>query len=100
MPADPAVHWRLARPDATRIVVFDDEAMVFNPVSWETHLVNLTAAEVIAILRESPMSEPDLVAALLAAAEVADPSHPLAGQAVALLAELEHLGLAVRGVVA
>lgn len=33
---------------------FGDEAVVFNPLTWETHVVNATTANVLALLIEEP----------------------------------------------
>jgi PqqD family protein of HPr-rel-A system len=53
--------WRLVDPGGVRIRRFDDEAMVFNPLTWETHLLNGVAMSVLDALVSGPRSEAELV---------------------------------------
>ena len=56
--------WKLVDADNTRVAWFGSDAMVFNPTTWHTHLVNDAAGTVIAALKQSPLSHADLAAAL------------------------------------
>ncbi len=85
--------WALCAAEPLRIARFEGEALVFNPVSWQTHLLNASALQVLDALARGPGSLQDLVAAL------GDPSpddSETAGTEFtvqALVAELEVLGL-------
>lgn len=75
-----------------RIVLFDDEAVVFNPFSWETHVLNAAATLVLEELSHRPCSPGD-VAALLSEA-LDDSERPdAASHATRLLDELSSLRL-------
>ena len=49
----------VAAPDL-RVVPLDDEAVVFNPFSWETHVLNPAAALVLDIAADAPCSAADI----------------------------------------
>jgi len=90
------VRWRFTDHPDIRVVRFGAEAVVFNPLSWETHLLNETAAHVVDSLRRGPQGALELAAAL---AEDLDPEsapEAYADQVAVLMEELEGLGLAVR----
>jgi len=88
-----AVRWALSQPAETPLHVFGNEAVVFNPASWETHLVNLAAAEIIASLSERPKLGEELVAELLALTEPPVDTDALRRRILEHLGELESLGL-------
>jgi PqqD family protein of HPr-rel-A system len=92
MAEDPVLLWQLADPGRTRVARFDDDALVFNPVSWETHLVRLPALLVIEALAGGAQREADLAAGLLDEDDRASDLEALR----ALLEELESLGLLSR----
>lgn len=48
-------------PQDVRFRRFDAEALVFNPLTWETHLLTGKAASVLACLLRSPASIDELV---------------------------------------
>jgi PqqD family protein of HPr-rel-A system len=90
------VRWRFIEHPELRVVRYGAEAVVFNPLSWETHLLNESAAHVVETLRRGPQGAWELAAAL---AEDLDPEaapETYADQVAALMEELEGLGLAVR----
>jgi len=96
MAGDPTLLWQLADPGQTRVARFGDDALVFNPLSWETHLVRLPALLVIEALAGGPTREADLAAGL-----IGEDDHPAGPEASrtelrALLEELESLGLLSR----
>jgi PqqD family protein of HPr-rel-A system len=84
------VRWHIVSPEDTAVLRFDDEALVFNPSSWETHLLNEAAALVLDALVAGPRSVDEIVAQV--ESEVAVPED-FAGQVDALLGQLESLGL-------
>jgi len=84
--------WRLVDPSGIRIQRFDDEALVFNPLTWETHLLNDVAARVLDAVAELPRTEGHLVAELCGA----DAAESLREQIVRFLRELEALALIER----
>lgn len=78
-----------------RLREFADGTVVFDPLSWNAHLLNPAAAAVLDLCRTAPASVDDverLLAEILAAE-----SRDLAGtHAAQVLAELEDLGLVRR----
>lgn len=86
--------WHLSRPDEIRISPLDGGAAVFNPLSWETHILLPEAARVLEALQAGHAGLDALEAAFAAAGS------PEAGDAggrraalLALLEDLEELGL-------
>jgi PqqD family protein of HPr-rel-A system len=74
------------------VLNFEDASIVFNPISWDAHLLNAAAAAVLALLVRSPRSAHDvevLLSEALCEAERADASE----HARRLLHEFEQLGL-------
>jgi PqqD family protein of HPr-rel-A system len=84
--------WRLADRPGMRIERFADEALVFNPLTWETHLLNSVAADVLDALSEHPRTEADLAAAVGGREELEATRDRIAG----FLRDLEALGLIER----
>lgn len=84
------MRWQLVSPADTACLRLDDEALVFNPARWETHLLNAAAALVLDALVAGPGSVEEIVAAV--AREVEIPAG-FAGQVAELLGQLESLGL-------
>lgn len=80
-------------PDHLKIARFDGEALVFNPVSWHTHLFNQSAVQALDALASGPKSRAELVSAILGAPEADDWIDEDLQMADALLAELESVGL-------
>ena len=91
---DNATLWRLEYPDRTESFVFDDTAVVFNPVSWDTHLLNESAFLILEVLRSGP-EHAERLAQLLAGDEPSE-HDALVGQVIAALADMESLGLVTR----
>jgi len=85
---------RYALSPGVRIQRLDDDAIVFNPFSWETHLLNPAAALVLEYAGSGDCTETGVVELL---AEVLDDTErPHAGQhARQLLDELVNLRLLV-----
>ena len=55
------MRWQLSNPADTAVLRFDDEALVFNPATWETHLLNESASIVLDALLEGPRSVDEIV---------------------------------------
>jgi PqqD family protein of HPr-rel-A system len=93
---DPAgSRWRLVDPSGIRIRRFDDEALVFNPVTWETHLLNGIALRVLDALAAGPRPAAELVAEVCEGDPLVEVPASTAGEIGRFLEELEGLGLAV-----
>ena len=97
MRQDPAPVWRLADPAHTRVRRFDDEALVFNPVSWQTHLVGSPGAWLIEALASGPKRESELAAALIDETEAPADNQAARDALRALLEELRGFGLVAFG---
>lgn len=54
--------WVLVDPSGTRLHFFDDGSAVFNPLRWETHVVDLLVGTLLEALFEGPRSLRELVA--------------------------------------
>lgn len=80
----------LVAVDGLRIRYFDDEAVVFDPLSWDAHLLNPAAIAVLELLIDTPRSEDevaDFLAEVLHAEErdhAAAHAHRLTGELLAL----------------
>lgn len=86
--------WALRAPEGLRIFREGGEALVFNPLSWQTHYLNETALRVLDALACGPRRLDDLVAAALEGSAPADARWR--SQVLQLLEELERMGLVVR----
>lgn len=82
----------VAREDL-RILDLGDEAVVFDPLSWDAHLLNPAAVAVLDLLQRAPRSERD-VEEFLRDGLRPDVRAEAAEHARRLLAELQSLGLA------
>jgi len=78
------------------MVALDDDAIVFNPFSWETHLLNSAAALVLEMAASAPCTEAAVSEVL---AEVLDERErpQAADHAKRLLWELVSLRLLIEG---
>lgn len=83
---------RFAATDGIRVLNFEDESIVFNPISWDAHLLNAAAAAVLELLTEAPRSVGDVET--LFRDTLCDAEHSEAFEhARCLLHEFEQLGL-------
>ena len=62
--------WVLADASGTRLHFFDDGCAVFNPLRWETHVVDLLVGTVLEALGAGPCSLQDLVDTALEASDL------------------------------
>jgi PqqD family protein of HPr-rel-A system len=83
---------RFAPSDGLRLRHFDDEAVVFDPLSWDAHLLNPAAIAVLELLQESSRTEAEITA-FLADALQPDEQAQAAAHARRLIDELRLLGL-------
>jgi PqqD family protein of HPr-rel-A system len=93
MAKDPALLWQLTNPGQTRVVRLDDEAMVFNPLTWETHLLASPATWVIEALASGAKPEADLAVGFADDDDRPEDIEASRTALRALLGELESLGL-------
>jgi len=83
---------RFVAVEGLRLRNFDDEAVVFDPLSWDAHLLNPAAIAVLELLLEAPESEDAVVAFLTDVLQPEDqPQAPAHAQR--LIDELQSLGL-------
>ncbi len=83
---------RFAAIDHLRVHAFEDEAVVFDPLSWDAHLLNPAAIAVLELLLEAPRSE-DEIAAFLREALQPEEQPQASAHAQRLISELQALGL-------
>lgn len=90
------VRWRIARPEQIRIVRLADAAVVFNPLSWQTHCLNAAACRILDALALRPMSVRELLAETVEGADTLE-----SGEVDELVAAFDrHLGdLALMGLI-
>ncbi|MGH7342354.1 MAG: HPr-rel-A system PqqD family peptide chaperone [Candidatus Rokuibacteriota bacterium] len=86
--------WRLVDPSGIRIRRFGDEALVFNPLTWETHFLNGVAMRVLDALAEGPRGEAQLVEELFGSDPRSDAPRSMRDEIAGFLEELDSLGLA------
>ena len=82
---------RLAYPDERRSW-FDDELVVFNPMSWEIHVLNPAASLVFEFIAEAPR-EPAQIVALMHDVLVDAERDCAARHAATVIEDLRNLGL-------
>ena len=83
--------WTIARESDLRWRVWDDQVVVFNAASGDTHLLNLVAGEALRCLQE-PADAAQLAQRVAAAVNVS-PDGDFLEQIADLLEELAELGL-------
>jgi PqqD family protein of HPr-rel-A system len=83
---------KFAAADGLRVRELDDDAVVFEPVSWEAHLLNPAARAVLELLREAARTESEVAAFLRDALQPHERAEAPA-HAQRLLGELQSLGL-------
>jgi PqqD family protein of HPr-rel-A system len=83
---------RITAVDGLLIRHFDDEAVVFDPVSWDAHLLNPAAIAVLELLLDAPRSENEVIEFFADALRFEEQPHAVA-HAHRLIGELRSLGL-------
>lgn len=89
--------WRLRDAEGLRVAAFDDGLVAFDGATWETHLLDASAAIVLDALRARPHTRAELAAAVAARA---GSDEGVDGFVDTLLAELVAAGLVAAGPVA
>jgi PqqD family protein of HPr-rel-A system len=84
--------WQLHPAQSLRLRCWDDEAIVYNDCSGDTHLVSASAADVLTRLAQCPADEASLAAQCAAAWGMADDAE-LRAQLHELLSALKRLSL-------
>ena len=92
--------WRVPNGIVLRRRIWDDEGVVYHPLSGETHLLNVTAIVVLDLIEAGPRSVPGLVDALIERNEAAEDADDDPGaratmteQVAELVGHLDALGL-------
>lgn len=62
--------WVLADASGTRLHFFDDGCAVFNPMRWETHVVDLIVGTVLEALSSGPRSLQELIDAVVESSDL------------------------------
>lgn len=83
---------RYAAAAGLRVHDFGEQCAVFDPLSWDAHLLNRAAIAVLDLFAEGPHSAHDVAAFLAEALRPEDRAHA-ADHARELIAELASLGL-------
>jgi PqqD family protein of HPr-rel-A system len=83
---------RFSAVQGLRAHAYDDEAVVFDPLSWDAHLLNPAAMAVLELLLESPRSEGEITAFLASALHSTEQTNATE-HAQRLIGELQSLGL-------
>jgi PqqD family protein of HPr-rel-A system len=86
------MNWRLRTGQSLRTLAGDDESVIFNDLSGETHLLSAVAVSLLERLRKGPADFPGICAALETAWEF-ESSAELQRVVLALTDELDTLGL-------
>lgn len=86
---------RYVAANGIRVLKFEDESIVFNPTSWDAHLLNSAAIAVLDELAHGPLTVGE-VEWLLSEALLDSEQAEAAVHARRLLHEFEELGLARR----
>jgi PqqD family protein of HPr-rel-A system len=91
-PEDGAMVWRVPRENMLTWRVWDDEFLIFNTASGQTHHLNFLAGEALRSLEAEPGSASELVRRLAEQFEIAQDSPPLQ-MIYSLIREFDELGL-------
>jgi PqqD family protein of HPr-rel-A system len=90
------LRWRVTDVQNARIQWFDGDAVLFNPISWDTHLLNLAAGLIVEQLLTTARRADEIALALVEQGVELDPSAgPMQQQIASLLDQLERLGLVI-----
>jgi PqqD family protein of HPr-rel-A system len=83
---------RFEAVDGLRLCILDDDVVVFDPLSWDAHLLNPAARAVLELLLEAPQSESEVEAFLRDVLQPGEQSQA-ATHARKLIGELQSLGV-------
>jgi PqqD family protein of HPr-rel-A system len=82
--------WQLISNQAVKLHSWDNESVVYNTLSGDTHLLGQAAAQILTQLRQAPADAASLTEALSRVWQV-DPTEDLALQIDEILADLRTL---------
>ena len=88
--------WLLATAEVPEALRLDDDAAIFNPVSWETHLVNEPADRILRSLARGPRTPSELASDVYGDPDAEPAREVMVAQLIAALEEMESLGLVKR----
>jgi PqqD family protein of HPr-rel-A system len=92
MPDEKGTRWAVPEVNALAWQIWDDEFLVYNTASGQTHHLNFFAGEALRCLEAKPANGSELVRRLAEQFEIAEDSPPL--QLIDhLIGELDELGL-------
>lgn len=84
--------WRAIADQGLRYRAWDNEIIVYNALSGDTHLLDLAAAQVLALLQQAPLDSPSLVQQLAGLWQAA-PDEQMQHEVAEILADLAALSL-------
>ena len=90
---DKNMKWRLISDQALQLRCWDDEFVVYNNLSGDTHLLGSAAAQVLLKLQQAPSDAVSLAESLASLLQVEIMDESLAPQIANLLADLDALAL-------
>jgi PqqD family protein of HPr-rel-A system len=86
------MRWRTIRDDAFIFRAWDDEVVIYDALSGDTHVIDATAARILQALQQSPSDVPTL-AQLLAVPLQCEPGDALNQDIEAVLSDMAALSL-------
>lgn len=90
---DPSMKWRLISDQTLHLCGWDDEFVVYNNLSGDTHLLGSAAAQILLKLQHAPSDAIHLAQSLTSSLEVEVMDESLAPQLTNILADLNALAL-------
>lgn len=88
----PNTRWRTIRDDAFLFRAWDDEVVVYDALSGDTHIIDATAARILQALQQAPSDVPTL-AQLLAMQLQCEPGEELNHDIESVLSDMAALSL-------
>lgn len=86
------MRWRTLRDDALHFRAWDDEVVIYDALSGDTHIIDPTAAQILQALQHSPSDVPSL-AKLLAVQLQCEPGDELNQDIESVLSDMAALSL-------
>jgi PqqD family protein of HPr-rel-A system len=86
------MRWRTIRDDALIFRAWDDEVVIYNALSGDTHVIDATAAQILQALQQSP-SDVQTLAQLLAVQLQCEPGDELNRDIESVLSDMAALSL-------
>lgn len=86
------MRWRTIRDDAFLFRAWDDEVVIYNSLSGDTHIIDRTAAQILQTLQQTP-SDVGTLAQLVAAELQCEPGDELSQDIESVLSDMAALSL-------